>query len=77
MNYCMKRINMLRMKNVKVLVVFDGSHLPTKANVEAERRKLVLSTRLMLGLSVNHMQTVCSSEPVGGDWNTSREERSY
>jgi exonuclease-1 len=38
-NYCMKRINMLRMKNIKTIVVFDGCHLPTKANVEAERRK--------------------------------------
>ena len=32
---------MLLSKNIKVIVVFDGSNLPTKADTEAERRKLV------------------------------------
>ena len=36
--YCMKRVNMLRENNIKVIMVFDGGYLPLKAGVEAERR---------------------------------------
>lgn len=36
--YCMKRVNMLRENNIKVIMVFDGGYLPLKAGVESERR---------------------------------------
>ncbi|XP_020608082.1 exonuclease 1-like isoform X2 [Orbicella faveolata] len=38
-NYILKRINMLLHFNVKPILVFDGSYLPSKAGQEAQRRK--------------------------------------
>ena len=37
--YCMKRVNMLRQKDITPILVFDGGYLPTKANTEKERRE--------------------------------------
>ncbi|KAM7433475.1 Rad2 nuclease [Porites harrisoni] len=38
-NYVLKRINMLLHFNVKPILVFDGSYLPSKAGQEEQRRK--------------------------------------
>ncbi|XP_068681697.1 exonuclease 1-like [Montipora foliosa] len=38
-NYVLKRVNMLLHFNVKPILVFDGSHLPSKAGQEERRRK--------------------------------------
>lgn len=38
-NYVLKRVNMLLHFNVKPILVFDGSYLPSKAGQEAQRRK--------------------------------------
>ncbi|KAI4486912.1 hypothetical protein M0802_012231 [Mischocyttarus mexicanus] len=37
--YCMKFIQMLLKNNIKPILVFDGRHLPAKAETEAQRRK--------------------------------------
>lgn len=39
LEYCLKRIKMLRHYGVEPYMVFDGDFLPTKANVEKEREK--------------------------------------
>ena len=39
MKYCIKRVKMLLDKGVTPIIVFDGSQLPIKSKVEAERRK--------------------------------------
>lgn len=38
-NYCMKYINMLLSHKIKPILVFDGRHLPAKAQTEAKRRE--------------------------------------
>ncbi|KAI5700216.1 hypothetical protein M8J75_015896 [Diaphorina citri] len=38
-NYCMKYINMLLAHKIKVIMVFDGRHLPAKEATEEDRRK--------------------------------------
>ena len=40
-NYVLKRVNMLLHFNVKPILVFDGSYLPSKAGQEERRRKYV------------------------------------
>lgn len=37
--YCMKYVNMLLQNNIKPILVFDGRHLPAKAETEAKRRE--------------------------------------
>ena len=37
--YCMKRVHLLRKYDITPVLVFDGGYLPTKANVEQERRE--------------------------------------
>ncbi|XP_034196050.1 exonuclease tos isoform X2 [Osmia lignaria lignaria] len=38
-NYCMKQIHMLLAYKIKPILVFDGRHLPAKAQTEAKRRE--------------------------------------
>ncbi|XP_054272045.1 exonuclease 1 isoform X2 [Macrosteles quadrilineatus] len=38
-NYCMKYVNMLLSYNIKPILVFDGRHLPAKADTEKKRRQ--------------------------------------
>ncbi|VVC41537.1 Hypothetical protein CINCED_3A009116 [Cinara cedri] len=38
--YCMRFVSMLLAKNIKPILVFDGQHLPAKADTELKRRKL-------------------------------------
>ncbi|XP_025193704.1 exonuclease 1 isoform X2 [Melanaphis sacchari] len=38
--YCMRFVSMLLDQNIKPILVFDGQHLPAKADTEAKRRKL-------------------------------------
>ncbi|CAH1402373.1 unnamed protein product [Nezara viridula] len=44
-NYCMKYVNMLLSFNIKPILVFDGRHLPAKAETEKKRRELRESNR--------------------------------
>ncbi|KAL1454948.1 hypothetical protein WDU94_009076 [Cyamophila willieti] len=37
--YCMKYVNMLLSFNIKIVMVFDGRHLPAKEATEEDRRK--------------------------------------
>lgn len=37
--YCLKYVNMLLSHNIKPILVFDGRHLPAKAETEAKRRE--------------------------------------
>ncbi|KAJ2944194.1 hypothetical protein O0L34_g18172 [Tuta absoluta] len=37
--YCLKYVTMLLAKNIKPILVFDGRHLPAKAQTEAKRRE--------------------------------------
>ena len=37
--YCMRRVHLLRKYDITPILVFDGGYLPTKANVEQERRE--------------------------------------
>lgn len=39
LNYCMKFVEMLTSYNIKVIMVFDGRHLPAKAETERRRRE--------------------------------------
>ncbi|XP_050531587.1 exonuclease 1 isoform X2 [Daktulosphaira vitifoliae] len=39
-NYCMRYVTMLLSKNIKPILVFDGQHLPAKAETESKRRML-------------------------------------
>ncbi|KAL1131334.1 hypothetical protein AAG570_010952 [Ranatra chinensis] len=43
--YCMKYINMLLSHNIKPILVFDGQHLPAKAETEKVRREKRESNR--------------------------------
>ncbi|KAE9535858.1 hypothetical protein AGLY_007759 [Aphis glycines] len=38
--YCMRFVSMLLAQNIKPILVFDGQHLPAKAETESKRRKL-------------------------------------
>ncbi|KAF0766292.1 Uncharacterized protein FWK35_00009101 [Aphis craccivora] len=38
--YCMRFVSMLLAQNIKPILVFDGQHLPAKADTESKRRKL-------------------------------------
>ncbi|XP_060864479.1 exonuclease 1 [Metopolophium dirhodum] len=38
--YCMRFVSMLLDQNIKPILVFDGQHLPAKADTESKRRKL-------------------------------------
>lgn len=38
-NYCIKFVDMLLSHNIKPILVFDGRHLPAKADTEAKRRE--------------------------------------
>ncbi|XP_026814231.1 exonuclease 1 isoform X1 [Rhopalosiphum maidis] len=38
--YCMRFVSMLLAQNIKPILVFDGQHLPAKADTELKRRKL-------------------------------------
>ena len=37
--YCLKYVNMLLSHEIKPILVFDGQHLPAKANTEIKRRE--------------------------------------
>lgn len=39
--YCMKLVHMLLAANIKPILVFDGRHLPAKAETESKRREYV------------------------------------
>ncbi|XP_050430671.1 exonuclease 1 [Adelges cooleyi] len=39
-HYCMRYVTMLLSKNIKPILVFDGQHLPAKAETELKRRML-------------------------------------
>lgn len=38
-DYCMKFVNLLLSHRIKPILVFDGQHLPAKADTEAKRRE--------------------------------------
>lgn len=44
----MKLVNMLLANRIKPILVFDGCHLPAKADTEVKRREYVSSLNLLL-----------------------------
>lgn len=38
-DYCKKRVNMFLSNNISVVMIFDGSKLPSKGNTEVNREK--------------------------------------
>lgn len=41
LNFCMKRVNMLRQYDINPILVFDGANLPMKHDTEKERKEYV------------------------------------